>query len=157
MQIVVDTNLIFSALASKNRKILLIIFDRSTSLYTATDLFYELFENKDKLCKASRLNEKEILDLFLKLSRRITAIAWDHLPREVIEESVRIMEGCDEKDTPFVAVALAMKAKLWTGDKRLKRCLEAKGIDICVDTAELCELLSIDDVNESADINKGGI
>ncbi len=39
----------------------------------------------------------------------------------------------DEKDTPFVAMAIAMDCKIWTRDEELKTGLRSKGFDRFLD------------------------
>ena len=41
----------------------------------------------------------------------------------------RLCEGVDLKDTPFVALALHLDARLWTDDEELKVGLRARGFD----------------------------
>ena len=49
----------------------------------------------------------------------------------------------DIKDTPFVAVALMLKAILWTGDKKLISVLKAKGFNNICNSEEIEKLLQL--------------
>jgi predicted nucleic acid-binding protein len=44
-------------------------------------------------------------------------------------EARRLCRDVDLKDTPFVAPALHLDSRLWTGDDLLKTSLKAKGFD----------------------------
>lgn len=47
------------------------------------------------------------------------------------------MQNVDLKDLPFVALVLHLKARLWTGDRRLTDGLRAKNFPLLIATAEL--------------------
>lgn len=46
-------------------------------------------------------------------------------------------KAVDEDDTPFVALALELNTKLWTGDKVLAKGLRAKGANLIISTTEM--------------------
>jgi len=48
-----------------------------------------------------------------------------------------LTKDIDEDDTPFVALAIELNAKLWTGDKVLSKGLAKKDSDIIVTMADL--------------------
>ncbi len=43
----------------------------------------------------------------------------------------------DQKDVVFVSSAMALNAKLWSGDKKLIKGLKSKGNDIVVQTKDI--------------------
>jgi len=47
----------------------------------------------------------------------------------------------DEDDTPFIALAVELNAKLWTGDKVLVKGLAIKGANITITTTDLKKLI----------------
>lgn len=51
-------------------------------------------------------------------------------------EAYRLCHDIDEKDTPFLALALEMEAKLWTSDEILKSGLMKKGFRGFFDESE---------------------
>jgi predicted nucleic acid-binding protein len=53
--VVVDTNLIFSALVSNSSKIREILFESNLTFYAPDYLITEIFKHKDKLIKYSKL------------------------------------------------------------------------------------------------------
>lgn len=143
MRIVIDTNLIFSLLISKNEKILRIIFDDRFYIASTTHLIVELFKHKEKIARYSRLTESELLELLLKILENVDIVPYRSIPQVFRERAFSILKSCDIKDVPFLALAFAMEAKLWTGDRKLERCLDRQGIDICISVEELVRLEDI--------------
>mgnify|MGYP001004208834 CR=1 FL=1 len=61
MKIVIDTNILFSALLSKDNKFLNFIFSNNHVFYTCNYLFLEIYKYKEKISKMSGLSEEELL------------------------------------------------------------------------------------------------
>lgn len=61
---VVDTNLIFSALLSKNSKIRDALCHPATNFYAPNFLIVEIFKHKDRLLQSSKLSESEFYEFF---------------------------------------------------------------------------------------------
>jgi predicted nucleic acid-binding protein len=57
--VVVETNLIFSALVPKASKIRNILFESNMTFYAPNFLITEIYTHKDKLIKNSKLTESE--------------------------------------------------------------------------------------------------
>ena len=57
--VVVDTNLIFSALIPKASMIREILIESNLTFYSPNFLITEIYKHKDKLIKNSKLNEPE--------------------------------------------------------------------------------------------------
>jgi len=140
MRLVIDTNLIFSLLITKNEKILQIIFDDSFYIVSTNHLILELFKHKEKIAQYSHLTESEILELLLEILENVEIVPYRSIPQTFKEKAFSILKSCDIKDVPFLALAFAMKAKLWTGDKKLKKCLDRQKINICVLVDDLVRL-----------------
>ncbi len=92
-------------------------------------LFVELFKHKDRLIHASRLVEDEILQALYTLVSRIEFINETDVPLGIWMEAHRLCREVDEKDAPYVALALHLEGRLWTEDAALKSGLQAWGFD----------------------------
>src|SRR3989338_3268869 len=119
MKIVVDSNVIFSALirdSTTRRQIL----ECDNMLLFPVYIFEELEKHKDELMSKSRM-EKEDFDalLHLLLSKMIIVPTTSLKPHK--EEAVSIIRNIDMDDAVFIACALAYPGSIiWSGDKKLK-------------------------------------
>ena len=139
MRIVVDTNIVFSALISSNTTIPDIIispFGRN-QFYTSEYLFEELEKHNDKLQKASKLTEKEINRAITQLFKYIKIISLDIIPQEIWLTAETLTVDIDPDDIAFVALSIFLDAFLWTGDKVLYNGLRNNGFDRVLSTFEL--------------------
>jgi len=89
----------------------------------------EIFKNKDKLLKVSKLSENDLILQLSGIFSRIRFFPEDFIPKHFFIKAYEICKSVDDKDTPFVALSLFLKAKLLTGDKKLQETLKDK-IDI---------------------------
>jgi len=92
-------------------------------------LFVELFKHKERLAKATKLSEPELLESLYALVSRLEFVNEANIPVGTWVEAYRLCKGIDEKDTAYVALALHMDGGLWTGDEQLKTALRARGFD----------------------------
>lgn len=127
--VVVDTNVLFSALLKSDS-----IF--SEQLLTADARFFicelaviELFKHKNRIVQYSALPENEILQAYYLLLRRVSLYKEDLIRREIWKQAYTLCKGIDENDTPHVALTLELDGLLWTTDRRLIRGLENVGFD----------------------------
>ena len=139
MRIVIDTNIIFSALISSGSVIPEIIIASSGNFkfYTSEYLFDELEEHKIKLQKASKLTEKEIERAKTKLFKYINIISLGIIPQKIWQEAEALTFDIDPDDISFVALSIFLDASLWTGDKTLYNGLQSKGFDKVILTSML--------------------
>ena len=138
MDLVLDANILFSALLSKSltRNLL---FNQQLKLYAPEYLISELNEhltNDAELKQKLKLAEDEIEILVRKLLENIEVIPLEEY-RKLIKKSLEISP--DEFDSPYFAVSLLKKIPLWSNDKRLKKQKEVKVIN----TQELIKFLSL--------------
>ena len=139
MKIVVDTNVVFSALINSNGtipEIIIASFGRFR-FYTSKFLFEELENHKLKLQKASKLTEKEINKAKTELFKYINTISLEIIPKEIWLEAEFLTFDIDPDDISFVALSIFLDAHLWTGDKVLYNGLIRKGFDKVILTSEL--------------------
>ena len=125
--VVVDTNLVFSALISKASKIRDILIESSTTFYAPNFLITEIYKHKDKILKNSKLTESEFYLYFNGIIESIEFIPLDLIGLDNRQKAYDLCKEIDAKDTPFIALAIELNIPLWTGDKKLKDGLRLKG------------------------------
>jgi predicted nucleic acid-binding protein len=126
--IVVDTNIIFSALLSAESPFREVLFTSPRRFVICETTIVDLFRLKDKL-RALRPNipDEVVSQMLHAILRRVELIRESSLPKEIWDGAVELCSGVDLDDTPQVALALAVDGLLWTGDGRLKRALQKQG------------------------------
>ncbi len=110
MHVVLDTNILFSALIRDSATRRLILEYEGTFLFPEY-IFYEAEKHKDEIFKKSGMGIDEFNKLLALILRKVNII-----PSEVLEpyrqEAYEIMKNIDINDTLFVACALAYKGVL---------------------------------------------
>ncbi len=127
MKIVVDANVIFSALVPKASRIREAFFQETNAFYCPVFVFTELFKHKEKIFKSSKLSESEILNFLHKITERIRFVNESLVSLESKQQAYDLCHDVDEKDIPYVALTIELKADFWTGDHKLRQGLEEKG------------------------------
>ena len=135
-KIVIDANILFSALLKKDNPYIEIIMSGSRKFFTPKFVFIELFKHKGKILKCSSLSEEELLEMLEMILEWIEFISLKEIDQQCLQRAYELTL-VDLLDAPFVALSLFLDARLWTGDKKLCKCLEDKGFNICITTQEL--------------------
>lgn len=125
--VVVDTNLIFSAMIPKSSKIRDVLFETNRIFYSPNFLISEIYKHKDKLISSSKLTETEFYQFFSGIIERINFVPLEIISVESKQKAYHLCKDVDINDLPFVALAIELNAPLWTGDKRLRNVLLLKG------------------------------
>ena len=125
--IIVDTNIVFSALVNKNSPIASFLLDPQRALLMPKFGFVELFKHKEKICKISKHSHDEILEILYELIRHIDFYDENMISVDALQKSWLLVKDIDPKDMLFVALTIEMDGLLWTGDTKLRTGLEAKG------------------------------
>ena len=131
MKIIVDTNIVFSGLLSPNGNISDLLLNSSDrfDFYSPSFILDELKNHRPKLLKLTKYSENEMDFLQLTLLKRVDLIDLESIRQATWIRALELTKNVDEFDAPFVALALEMGAPLWTGDKRLLKGLNRKGIE----------------------------
>ena len=145
MNIVVDTNIVFSALINSRSTISEIIVTpyNNFRFYTSKYLFDELEEHKSKLQRASKLTEKEIDRAKSELFKYINTISLEIIPAEIWQQARNLTFNIDPDDIPFVALSIYLDAYLWTGDKILYNGLKIRKFDKILLTSEMKNMFNL--------------
>lgn len=125
--VVVDTNLIFSALIPKASKIREIMFESNMTFIAPNFLITEIYKHKDKLIKHSKLNESEFYLYLNGIIEKIRFVPIDFINTDSRQRAYDLCKDIDVKDTPFIALSIELDIPIWTGDKKLKDGLRLKG------------------------------
>ena len=129
VRVIVDTNIIFSALRSKKSSLRGILLKEEYSFHAPNYIIFEIFKHKEDIFKKAKASEDEIYEFLNLVLQKIHFISEEFVSKENRIKAYKLCKDVDEDDTPFVALSLEFEAKLWTGDKKLKKDLTLKGFD----------------------------
>lgn len=128
-KIIVDTNIIFRALRSNYSNVRSLLDNSEYSFYAPNYLVVEIFKHKDRIVKASRCSDEEIIELLEKILQKITFVNEEFVSTGNMIHAWKLCADIDPKDTLFVALTIEMDGLLWTNDQELKVGLIKKGFD----------------------------
>ncbi len=139
MKIIVDTNIVFSAILNANGTIGDLLFNSPESYnFFSPDLMrYEIERYQKKLLNLSKLNETQLFEAQYRVLSQIELISQEVIKPTIWKGAYDIVRNIDENDTSFVALTIAIDGILWTGDKKLSYGLKLSGWNKVVSTQEL--------------------
>lgn len=139
MKIILDTNIIFSALLNSNSTIGELIFDSENvfEFYGCDYMRLEIEKHWDKLKKISKLTDKELQESLFRLFTKIHFINEEQISEKIWVKAETLTGDIDIDDTDFVSLTNYLKGVLWTGDKELYTGLKIKGYKKVISTQEL--------------------
>lgn len=142
MKIVVDTNIVFSALLNSNNTIgdLILNPDMYFEFYSCNYMRYEIRKHWERLKKISKLSDEQLEVSFAHVLSRLKFINEEIIPAETWLSAERIAIDIDIDDIDFVALTKFLRATLWTGDKALYNGLKRINFKKIVNTTELLAL-----------------
>jgi len=145
VKLVVDTNIVFSAVLNSNSRIarILIAGKRHFEFHSCAFLHTELLRHRLKLKALTGLSDKEMVEVIDKTTANIRFVDEATLSAWLILDTERVLARSDLKDVPFVALARKERAKLWTGDKALVRGLHASHPKLTITTLQLWERMEL--------------
>jgi predicted nucleic acid-binding protein len=131
MKVVIDTNIIFSALLREDNRYANAIIknEEAYDFYAVYFTIVELFKHKEKIQKFSKLSEEDILEILYELLKHIHIINDDIISITSWKQAMQLAHDVDIKDVPNVALTIELSAQLWTNDNELKKGLRAKGFN----------------------------
>ncbi len=137
MELIIDTNIIFSALIKDGKTRELILMDDID--ISVPEFFYvELKNNRYEIMKKTGLDEGEFSSLINILFEDIDVVPKKEFEGN-ISEAKDIIEDIDPDDVPFIALALEKDSPIWSDDGHFQ---EQKEIEV-FKTHELLEKLSL--------------
>ena len=143
MKIIVDTNIVFSAILNSNSRIGKILLNSKAhfQFFTCHYLRIEIKRHRNKLLKLTKLSEDQLSELQELITQHITFIDERLIPQDLLVKIETQLKAIDPDDTIFVALAKHLEGKLWTGDLQLYNGLKAKRFKDIILTSELSLLL----------------
>ncbi len=139
MKIIVDTNIVFSAILNTSGKIADVLFNSGNlfDFYSPTFLRGEIMEHRVKLAETSGFEGELLNEAIFQVYGAIQFISDEQIPFEIWRQCIPLVRDVDMDDIAFLALNEYLSATLWTGDKRLYSALKAKGYEQIKTTAEL--------------------
>lgn len=129
-RVVLDTNILFSALLGRSKRLRdVILTEEGATFFSCKFVIVELFKYKERIQKKSSLEEDEILELLYSLLKKITIFDEESVADDNLQKAFDLCKNVDEKDIPFVAATIELGGSLWTKDKELQVGLKSKGFD----------------------------
>ena len=121
MKLVVDANVVFSALVSKGVAFSVFFLNslvKKFEFIAPEYLWVEIEKRKNKILEYSGFSEEELDEVINFLKKEIEIIP-DSEFLDLLPEAEKFIKG-HEKDSPYLALALAFNCGIFSGDKRLK-------------------------------------
>jgi predicted nucleic acid-binding protein len=138
IRLVVDTNTLMSALLKDNSITAKLLKSEFFDLYYPEDGLREIeYYKKYMISKRKRTLQKQCFDYALKFILESIRIISSELYSQRMKDAYEVMKEIDEKDTPFLALALQLNCPVWSNDKHFKH----QDIADAYTTVEVVELL----------------
>lgn len=142
MRIVVDSNVIFSAILNTKSQIghLIINGAKYFDYYSIGLLKTEILKHKSKILRITGFTDNQFHDTYQYVIKRIKFIDHILLPEEDLKKAVELVSNIDLDDAPFLALNEHLNSLLWTGDEILINGLKNKGYTKIISTNELIKI-----------------
>ncbi|MGZ3756091.1 MAG: PIN domain-containing protein [Mucilaginibacter sp.] len=139
MKIIVDTNIIFSALLNTNSTIgeILINSKSSFEFYSCNYMRHEIKKHWEKLKKISKLSEDQLIEAQFQIFSQLKFVDENIIAESIWKKALTLTRDVDIDDTDFVALTLYLKGHLWTGDRELYSGLKNKNFKRIFNTVDL--------------------
>lgn len=117
IRIVVDTNVLISALIKDDSATSKIIKSGIFEIYYPEDGMLELEKYRDYIIKKrKKALQRKSFDYALSFLLESINVVPSLLYEDKIRRAYEVMKDIDEKDTPFLALALKLKCPIWSND-----------------------------------------
>ena len=116
MELVVDANILFSALI-KDSLTARLLFDDNLTLYTPDYILEEFAEHEQEILEKTHRSNKEFTEVMQMLKEIITVFPKAYY-MGFMKEAEKICP--DKDDIMYFALAMKLKCSIWSNDKKLK-------------------------------------
>ena len=125
-KIVIDHNILFAAIHTKESYTRRKILASGCQFYTPNFLIVELFKHRQRIVEKAKASEGEVLSYLSQILQKIHFFNEELIGTEHFFEAFHLCKGIDENDTTYIALALELDAEVWTRDNVLKVGLIAR-------------------------------
>lgn len=137
IRLVIDTNILISSLLIDQSGTVKLLKSEVFDLYYPEDGLTEIEYYKDYIItKREKSFQKRTFDFALSFVMESVTIIPSEVYQEKMKKAYGIMKDIDEKDTPFLALALQLNLHLWSNDKHFKK----QNLVKCFNTNEIAKL-----------------
>ncbi len=133
MFLVVDANILFKALIGKG-SMLKLFFLENLTISAPKNLFEEILKHKTEIANKGNVSIPELEEALLNLKERIKPIPLECISDKSKEKAKLLAPHI--KDEAYFAVALDLKASIWSDEKAFKKQSSIK----IYNTSELMDL-----------------
>lgn len=98
--VVVDTNILFSALLRQGTRFAELLLGSEFEFFVCESVLVELFRRKDKLVRASKLSEEEVVQFYSILLRQVNLYKEALIPEANWQAAYALCRTVDASDTP---------------------------------------------------------
>ncbi len=139
MVIIVDTNIVFSALLNVESTIAKIMLSSNFNVQfvSADFLKNEIDLHWEKLQSLSKIDANKLSISREKIYSKIEFFSADFISNDCFLEAKKLTQHVDFDDVLFVALTISLNGYLWTGNKKLYYGIKNNGFDKVILTQEL--------------------
>ncbi len=117
MKLVVDANIVFSALIKKGKTAEL-FFESELTLFSPEFLFEEVKKHKLDILKKTERTEEDVEKALMVLEKRVDIVK----NKDTEKFLAQARSFCPDKgDVDYIALALKLKCPIWSQDKVLRQ------------------------------------
>ena len=116
-RVVIDTNILISALIKDDSVTARIIKSGIFEIYYPEDGMFDLEKYRDYIIKKrKKALQRKSFDYALGFLLESIIVIPSSLYEDKIREAYEVMRDIDEKNTPFLALALKLQCPIWSND-----------------------------------------
>jgi predicted nucleic acid-binding protein len=143
MTVIVDSNIVISAILNPKGKPTHILLQESGKIDFTAPLFLkqEIYRHKKRLCIEADMTEEYFNSSLIIYFRNILFIDDEFIDMQSKILAETLTASIDIKDEVYVALTIALDGVLWTGDKKLERGLKRKNFRKLVNTEQLIQTI----------------
>jgi predicted nucleic acid-binding protein len=140
MEVVIDSNKIISAIVSRGIVRRIVVFS-GINFYAPKVMIEEIERHREEICRRIGLKNEFFNYILEELILPRLNIVEESKYVDKILDAYMISKEFDKKDTPFIALALKLKAPIWTNDKSMIEHGVKSQAYLAVDTEILVKVL----------------